>query len=224
MSREIWVLVFLQRNNQACHSLISEIGPTSEPGPVKAERRDRREQASRREALTGGSDGTQWVTREWQVRPRRCNLITPLALPLICSSAWFALLPFALLVSRVGSCLLEFSITSGCCHLFNDLLLAITGALGSSPGPQSPELGGTCILVFLLPLSIHPNSTIPHYSFVSVRPLSAGGSGCYCHWRRLAVQWFVYLARHPQVMQQHRQLPRHRHPCLLLSPFAPARH
>jgi hypothetical protein len=85
--------------------------------------------------------------REWQARRRRSNVIAPLARPWFCSFARFALLPFALLVSLTGSCLLAFSITFGRCHLKSDLPLTVAGKLWSSPRAQSPELGDTYILV-----------------------------------------------------------------------------
>jgi hypothetical protein len=67
LSTEIGELVFshIGMTKPAIPSSL-KMGSASEPGPVKAERCDRREQARRREALTGGSDATQWVTREWQ--------------------------------------------------------------------------------------------------------------------------------------------------------------
>jgi hypothetical protein len=87
-----------------------------------------------------------------------------------CSSARFALLPFALFVSRVGSCRLAFSITFGCCHLTCDLLLTVAGELWSSPVAQSPELGGMSTLVSLV-IPVIPTLLIPTTSLFSVRPL-----------------------------------------------------
>ena len=82
--------------DQACHSLLYGIGPASEPGPVQAERSDQREQASRREALTGGSDAAPWVRREWQAARQQGDIATLVAPLPKDSSARFALLPFAL--------------------------------------------------------------------------------------------------------------------------------
>jgi len=105
--------------NEACHSLISGI-PCIGAGPVKAERCDRREQASRREALTGGADATQRLMREWQAR--RGGVIS--------SHRWLGhgsvrrpVRPASIrtFVEPTGSCLLAFSIAFGCCHLKRDL-------------------------------------------------------------------------------------------------------
>src|ERR1019366_8133563 len=72
----------------------------SEPGPVKAERSDRREQASRRVALTGGSDGAPLVMREWQAAQRRCTLSSRRSRLLsLLPVRRVRLLPFALLSS-----------------------------------------------------------------------------------------------------------------------------
>jgi hypothetical protein len=155
----------------AIPSSLESARPASEPGPVKAERSDRREQASRREALTGGSDATYWYTREWQAGLRRWQFLAPFALLLCCSSARFALLPFALLMSCWSSCRLVSSITSGCCHLKRDLPLTVAGKFRSSPCAQSPELGDPYSLVFPMWFSVRPILLIPTPGLFSDRPL-----------------------------------------------------
>src|ERR1039457_1697979 len=84
----------------------------SEPGPVKAERSDRREQVSRRVAWTGGSEGAPLVMREWQAAQRRCTLSSR-------RSRLLSLLP----VRRVR--LLPFALSSPCssCACWSSRLL-----------------------------------------------------------------------------------------------------
>jgi len=116
-----------------------------------------------------------------------------------------------------GSCLLAFSIAFGCCHLKRDLPLTVAGKFWSSHWAQSPELGDTYILVALMSFPVHPNLLIPTVSLVLHSPASGR------RFRRLLAPAaaasgarLVNLAGHPQVVQQHRQFPRHRHARFLL--------
>lgn len=140
------------------------------PGPVKAERRDRREQASRKGSLDG------WPCRS-TILVRGNGRFAPdgaiarrLRFAALCPSARFAPLPFALCVSLSDSVLIGVLDCFRALLSSRDLPFAANGELRSSRRAQSPELGGTSILVLKSSAGPIP-LTLPLASLFSVRPL-----------------------------------------------------
>src|ERR1039457_4105294 len=104
-------------------------------------------------------------------------------------------------------CLLEFSFTSGRCHLPSTFRFPLCGKLVVQAWAQSPELGGTSQSSFpKRPVLCHSKVIIPRVSL----PRGLASSGRH-RLRRLALarpQQPLYLARDPQGVKQNRQLPR----------------
>src|ERR1017187_4583101 len=114
----------------------------SEPGPVKAERSDRREQASRRVAWRGGCDGAPLVRREWEAAQRRCTLSSRRSRLLsLLPVRRVRLLPFALLSSPCSSCACWSSrLLPGAAICLRPSASRYAASLWSRPGRSRPNL------------------------------------------------------------------------------------
>src|ERR1039458_2197656 len=101
-------------------------------------------------------------------------------------------------------CLLEFSFTSGRCHLPSTFLFPLCGKLVVQPSAQSPELGGTSQSSFpKRPFLCHSKVIIPRVSL----PRGLASSGCH-RLRRLALarpQRLQLPARDPHGLRQEDQ-------------------